>query len=172
MRLGVAGHNLFDIAFAWHLAGQRAVAGPGSSSRCCSAWPQGQAEAVRRDVGGLLLYTPVVHPSEFDVAIAYLVRRLEEGASSDNFMSAVFELARRRVAVRAGAATGSWPRWRRWTGRSARCRTARQDRRAPSRARVTSEFREHAGYRSRRWPANAAWGRAILARVGDSDLGR
>ena len=52
-----------------------------------------QAAAVRRDVGGLLLYTPVVHPREFDTAIAYLVRRLEEGASSDNFMSALFQLS-------------------------------------------------------------------------------
>ena len=52
----------------------------------------GQAAAVRETVGGLLLYTPVVHPDEFDAAIAYLVRRLEEGASTDNFMSAVFEL--------------------------------------------------------------------------------
>src|SRR5699024_1606175 len=51
-----------------------------------------QAEAVRADVGRLLLYTPVVHPDEFDVAISYLVRRLEEGASDDNFMSAVFKL--------------------------------------------------------------------------------
>src|SRR5699024_7407753 len=51
-----------------------------------------QAEAVRADVGRLLLYTPVVHPDEFDVAISYLVRRLEEGASDENFMSAVFEL--------------------------------------------------------------------------------
>ncbi len=47
----------------------------------------------RRDVGSLLLYTPVVHPAEFDVAIAYLIRRLEENASQENFMSAVFELA-------------------------------------------------------------------------------
>ena len=39
-----------------------------------------------------MLYTPVVRPEQFDVAIAYLIRRLEEGASSDNFMSAVFEL--------------------------------------------------------------------------------
>src|SRR5690606_34135760 len=35
---------------------------------------------------------PVVHPTEFDVAIAYLIRRLEEGASQENFMSAVFDL--------------------------------------------------------------------------------
>jgi RHH-type proline utilization regulon transcriptional repressor/proline dehydrogenase/delta 1-pyrroline-5-carboxylate dehydrogenase len=39
----------------------------------------------------------VVHPAEFDVAIAYLIRRLEEGASQDNFMSAVFELSDNEV---------------------------------------------------------------------------
>ena len=69
-----------------------AASATASSSRCCSGMAQGQAEVVRREVGGLLLYTPVVHPSEFDVAIAYLVRRLEEGASHENFMSAVFDL--------------------------------------------------------------------------------
>ena len=52
-----------------------------------------QAAVVREEVGSLLLYTPVVHPREFDVAIAYLVRRLEEGASQENFMSAAFEIA-------------------------------------------------------------------------------
>ena len=61
----------------------------------------GQAEVVRRDVGSLLLYTPVVHPAEFDVAIAYLIRRLEEGASQENFMSAVFELDKNE-RLRAG----------------------------------------------------------------------
>ena len=54
---------------------------------------QGQVEAVARDVGHVLLYVPVVRPDEFDVAISYLVRRLEENASSDNFLSAAFELA-------------------------------------------------------------------------------
>ena len=54
---------------------------------------QGQVEAVTRDVGHVLLYVPVVRPDEFDVAISYLVRRLEENASSDNFLSAAFELA-------------------------------------------------------------------------------
>ena len=80
-----------------------ARSGTGSSSRCCWAWRRRRRPAVRRDVGGLLLYTPVVHPREFDTAIAYLVRRLEEGASSDNFMSALFQLSTDRVAVRAGA---------------------------------------------------------------------
>ena len=91
VRIGVAGHNLFDVAFAWVLA-QRRSAVEGLDFEMLLGMAPGQAEAVRREVGGLLLYTPVVHPDEFDVAIAYLVRRLEEGASQDNFMSAVFEL--------------------------------------------------------------------------------
>ncbi|MEO7295121.1 MAG: aldehyde dehydrogenase family protein, partial [Candidatus Limnocylindria bacterium] len=53
----------------------------------------GPTDAVRGDIKQLLLYTPVVKPDEFDVAISYLVRRLEENASSDNFMSAAFEIA-------------------------------------------------------------------------------
>ncbi|HEY9365741.1 MAG TPA: bifunctional proline dehydrogenase/L-glutamate gamma-semialdehyde dehydrogenase [Agromyces sp.] len=92
VKLGVAGHNLFDVAHAWLTARERGV-----DSRVefemLLGMATGQAEAVRRDVGNLLLYTPVVNPSEFDVAIAYLIRRLEENASQENFMSAVFELA-------------------------------------------------------------------------------
>lgn len=91
--LGIAGHNLFDIAFAWCLASARGVQSDVEFEMLLGMAP-GQAEAVRRTVGGLLVYVPVVHPREFDVAIAYLIRRLEEGASSENFMSAVFELSR------------------------------------------------------------------------------
>jgi RHH-type proline utilization regulon transcriptional repressor/proline dehydrogenase/delta 1-pyrroline-5-carboxylate dehydrogenase len=92
IRLGVAGHNLFDVAYAWLLAGSRGVR-DGVEFEMLLGMATGQASAVRETVGSLLLYTPVVHPREFDVAIAYLIRRLEEGASQDNFMSAVFDLA-------------------------------------------------------------------------------
>merc|ERR1711969_358099 len=54
---------------------------------------QGQVAAVAQEVGHVLLYVPVVRPDEFDVAISYLVRRLEENASSENFLSAAFEIA-------------------------------------------------------------------------------
>ncbi len=91
VRIGVAGHNLFDIAYAWTLAGRRGVRDH-VEFEMLLGMAEAQADAVRRTVGGLLLYVPVVHPKDFDVAIAYLVRRLEEGASQDNFMSAVFEL--------------------------------------------------------------------------------
>lgn len=91
VRIGIAGHNLFDIALAWLLADRREVT-DGIEFEMLLGMATAQASVVRRTVGSLLLYTPVVHPAEFDVAIAYLIRRLEEGASTDNFMSAVFEL--------------------------------------------------------------------------------
>lgn len=92
IHLGVAGQNLFDVAYAWLLAGDRGVReqvqfemllGMGTAA----------VDAVRAEVGGsLVLYTPVVDPAEFDAAIAYLVRRLEENASTENFLSAAFDL--------------------------------------------------------------------------------
>ncbi|MBF0817274.1 aldehyde dehydrogenase family protein [Microbacterium paludicola] len=91
VRIGIAGHNLFDIALAWLLA-QRRGAEAGIEFEMLLGMATAQAGVVRREVGSLLLYTPVVHPDEFDVAIAYLIRRLEEGASPENFMSAVFDL--------------------------------------------------------------------------------
>ncbi|MGN8025260.1 bifunctional proline dehydrogenase/L-glutamate gamma-semialdehyde dehydrogenase [Microbacterium sp. 22242] len=91
VRIGVAGHNLFDIALAWLLASDRQVT-EGVEFEMLLGMAAAQAQVVKRTVGSLLLYTPVVHPDEFDVAIAYLIRRLEEGASQENFMSAVFDL--------------------------------------------------------------------------------
>ena len=92
VRIGVAGHNLFDVAFAWLLAKARKVEHR-VEFEMLLGMATGQADAVKHDVGGLLLYTPVVHPREFDSAIGYLIRRLEENSSQENFMSGVFELA-------------------------------------------------------------------------------
>ncbi|MDT0158171.1 bifunctional proline dehydrogenase/L-glutamate gamma-semialdehyde dehydrogenase [Microbacterium sp. ARD32] len=92
VRIGVAGHNLFDIAYAWLLAGERDVRAA-VEFEMLLGMAQAQVTAVSRTVGPVLLYVPVVHPDEFDVAISYLVRRLEENASSSNFLSAAFDLA-------------------------------------------------------------------------------
>ncbi|BDZ40408.1 proline dehydrogenase family protein [Microbacterium suwonense] len=92
VRIGVAGHNLFDIAFAWLLAGERGVREQ-VEFEMLLGMAQAQVAAVSRTVGPVLLYVPVVHPHEFDVAISYLVRRLEENASTSNFLSAAFDLA-------------------------------------------------------------------------------
>jgi RHH-type proline utilization regulon transcriptional repressor/proline dehydrogenase/delta 1-pyrroline-5-carboxylate dehydrogenase len=93
VRIGIAGHNLFDIAWAWQLAESRGVT-ESVEVEMLLGMAADQADAVRRTVGHLLLYTPVVHPSDFDSAISYLIRRLEENASTENFLSGVFELTR------------------------------------------------------------------------------
>lgn len=167
IRIGVAGHNLFDIAFAWLLAKQRGVES-GIEFEMLLGMAQGQAEAVKKDVGSLLLYTPVVHPSEFDVAIAYLIRRLEEGASQDNFMSAVFELdknealferEKQRFLASLDALDNSVPPANRQQNRS-----------------LAPEAMPRNGFHNTpdtdpSLPANRSWGRAILDRVPGSTLG-
>ncbi|CAL4860901.1 bifunctional proline dehydrogenase/L-glutamate gamma-semialdehyde dehydrogenase [Microbacterium sp. MM2322] len=92
VRIGVAGHNLFHIAYAWLLARERGVQRD-VEVEMLLGMAQGQMQAVAREIGHVLLYVPVVRPDEFDVAISYLVRRLEENASSENFLSAAFDLA-------------------------------------------------------------------------------
>ena len=92
VRIGVAGHNLFDVAHALLLARARGVAGDVELEMLLGMAPA-QADAVRRAAGGLLLYTPVVARADADSAIAYLVRRLDEGASPDNFLASALRLA-------------------------------------------------------------------------------
>lgn len=91
VRVGVAGHNLFDLAWAWLLASGRGLDERLDVEMLLGMAPA-QAQAVRADIRRLRLYTPVVHPAEFDSAVGYLVRRLEENASTENFMSALFDL--------------------------------------------------------------------------------
>jgi RHH-type proline utilization regulon transcriptional repressor/proline dehydrogenase/delta 1-pyrroline-5-carboxylate dehydrogenase len=167
VRLGVAGHNLFDIAFAWLLAGSRGVR-DGVEFEMLLGMAQSQAEAVKRDVGPVLLYTPVVHTSEFDVAIAYLIRRLEEGASRENFMSAVFRLSddaalfeRERARFEASL---------RALDRTVPAPHRHQDRSAPVDAAPMTAF-HNVPDTDPAVPANLAWGAQILARVPGSSLG-
>src|SRR5699024_9106931 len=95
VHLGIAGHNLFDVAFAHLLMRERAIpTGPGHGVEfeMLAGMAPGQQAVVREATGTTRLYVPVVHPRHFDVAVSYLVRRLEENASSQNFLSAAFEL--------------------------------------------------------------------------------
>ncbi|MFD1824469.1 bifunctional proline dehydrogenase/L-glutamate gamma-semialdehyde dehydrogenase [Mumia zhuanghuii] len=167
VRLGVAGHNLFDVAYAWVLAGRRGVQ-DGLEFEMLLGMAEGQAAAVKETVGGLLLYTPVVHPQEFDVAIAYLVRRLEEGASQDNFMSAVFDLhddaglfarERARFVASLEALDDTVPPPHRV-----------QDRRLPVADTPSAEF-ANSPDTDPSLPGNRAWGRAITQRIATSRLG-
>lgn len=91
LSIGVAGHNLFDIAFAHLLSVERGVTEQ-VEFEMLQGMASDQARAASTDIGQLLLYVPAVRPQEFDAAISYLVRRLEENAASENFMSAIFDL--------------------------------------------------------------------------------
>lgn len=94
VRIGIAGMNIFTIAFGYELATRRGVLQSGGAEfEMLTGMAATMAQAVKEDVGPLLYYVPVVHPEEYDVAIAYLVRRLEENAAPENFMSAVFDIA-------------------------------------------------------------------------------
>ena len=167
LRIGVAGHNLFDIALAWLLASKRGVT-EGIEFEMLLGMASAQAQVVKRTVGSLLLYTPVVHPDEFDVAIAYLIRRLEEGASQENFMSAVFDLDAdpklfEREKERFLASVGSMPTEVPGTNRV-------QDRTAPAAPGLTDGFL-NAPDTDPSLAANRAWGDAIRARMAGSELG-
>ena len=168
VRIGVAGHNLFEVAYSWLLAQKRGVQS-GIEFEMLLGMAPGQAEAVKRDVGGLLLYTPVVHPAEFDVAIAYLIRRLEEGASQDNFMSAVFELSKNealferekeRFLASLAALDTKIPASNRV-----------QDRRKKHTPMPTDSFR-NAADTDPAIAANREWGAAIIARIEKSTAGK
>jgi RHH-type proline utilization regulon transcriptional repressor/proline dehydrogenase/delta 1-pyrroline-5-carboxylate dehydrogenase len=88
VQVGVAGHNLFDLAWAHLLADARGV-----SESVSFEMLQGMAPAAARVVltttGRVVLYTPVVDTADFDHALAYLFRRLEENAGGDNFLAAL-----------------------------------------------------------------------------------
>lgn len=99
VHVGVAGHNLFSLALAWELAQLRGVTDT-VDFEMLVGMADAQAAAIREEVGDILLYVPVVNPREFDVAIAYLVRRLEEGAAEQNFMASIFDLATDPAAFR------------------------------------------------------------------------
>ncbi len=86
LRLGVAGQNLFHVALAHVLAADRGVH---LDVEMLLGMAPAQADAVRREGRRVLLYTPVVARDDVDVAIAYLVRRLEETASPESFVRAL-----------------------------------------------------------------------------------
>ena len=91
VRLGIASHNLFDIALAILLRRQRGVESR-VEFEMLEGMANGQALEVRERTGGLVIYTPAVPDEEFEAAIAYLVRRLDENTAPGSFLGALFGL--------------------------------------------------------------------------------
>ena len=179
VNLGVAGHNLFTVACAWELAKERGVQGD-VEFEMLSGMATQQASAVREEVGNLLLYVPVVHPEEYDVAIAYLVRRLEENSADENFMASIFDIGTSPASFdkEKGRFLAAVEQMRR-EGESRVGPARHQNRLDEDEGALTAHVRDASGA----WifantpdsdpalPANLEWARGIASRIPTSTLG-
>ncbi len=119
LRVGVASHHLHHVALAVELAAARGVE-HAMDVEMLQGMAPAQADAVAADLRGtenLVLYTPVVHAEDFDAAVSYLVRRLEENAGQENYLYAMFSadgpasyLDRFRASVRDRDLVADTPR--------------------------------------------------------------
>jgi RHH-type proline utilization regulon transcriptional repressor/proline dehydrogenase/delta 1-pyrroline-5-carboxylate dehydrogenase len=91
VRVGVATHNLFDVAYGLLLA-ERA----GARDRVQFEMLEGMANQQRRALSArgqrLLLYAPACRKEDFVAAIGYLIRRLDENTGPENFLGHAFRL--------------------------------------------------------------------------------
>lgn len=91
VHLGIGSHNLFDIAYAMLLRAEHRVEASVSFEML-----EGMADHIRRVVqrlsGDMLLYCPVATKEDFQSAIAYLIRRLDENTGPENFLRYTFGL--------------------------------------------------------------------------------
>ncbi len=94
VRLGVASHNLLDLAFAY-LTGQA----NGVMEFYTFEMIEGMANHVRRTIQEtgqpLITYVPVAGKDQFLNAIAYLIRRLDENTGPENFLRHLNQLETR-----------------------------------------------------------------------------
>jgi RHH-type proline utilization regulon transcriptional repressor/proline dehydrogenase/delta 1-pyrroline-5-carboxylate dehydrogenase len=85
VNLGIASHNLFELAYAFSLAKQKDLFEYFSFEML-----EGMADHIRRAIqkttGDILLYAPVATREQFINAIAYLIRRLDENTAKDNYL--------------------------------------------------------------------------------------
>jgi RHH-type proline utilization regulon transcriptional repressor/proline dehydrogenase/delta 1-pyrroline-5-carboxylate dehydrogenase len=91
IRLGVASHNLFDLAYALVLrAAEQAEAGLGVEM--LEGMANDSVRAIRALDVDVLVYAPICSNAAMSSGIAYLVRRLDENTASDNFLRSSFEM--------------------------------------------------------------------------------
>lgn len=91
MDVGVASHNLFDVAYGLVLAHER-----GALEQVQFEMLEGMANHQRRALfelsRRLLLYAPACKKEHFLNAIGYLIRRLDENTGPENFLRHAFKL--------------------------------------------------------------------------------
>ncbi len=91
MDVGVASHNLFDLAYGLVLAHERAAL-----DKVQFEMLEGMANHQRRALfelsRNLLLYAPACRKENFINAIGYLIRRLDENTGPENFLRHAFKI--------------------------------------------------------------------------------
>ncbi|MEM9238119.1 MAG: bifunctional proline dehydrogenase/L-glutamate gamma-semialdehyde dehydrogenase, partial [Verrucomicrobiota bacterium] len=91
VHVGVASHNLFNLAHAILLREQRGV-GDLVEIEMLEGMAAPQARAVLPRAKSVLFYAPVVEKEDFNAAIAYLIRRLDENTTPGNFLHDLFNI--------------------------------------------------------------------------------
>lgn len=85
LNVGIASHNIFDLSFALNL-----VESEGIKDNVDFEMLEGIAQATVMEIidrgHSVVLYTPIVKRKDYNNAIAYLVRRLDEGTQVGNFL--------------------------------------------------------------------------------------
>ena len=91
VRIGVASHNLFHIAFALEIAKKRNVMEQ-LDLEMLEGMANPEALAIAKRSMRILLYAPVTRADDFASAVAYLVRRLDENTAVENYLRSSFEI--------------------------------------------------------------------------------
>lgn len=91
LRVGIASHNLFHLTWAIEVARTRGVLQQ-IDIEMLEGMANAEALAITRFGHQVLLYTPVTNADDFASAVAYLVRRLDENTSDENYLKAAFEI--------------------------------------------------------------------------------
>ena len=91
VNLGIASHNLFEVAFSIVLAAKLNVL-EHIQFEMLEGMANHQRRALHELVDNLLLYAPACHRKDFIHAIGYLVRRMDENTGPDNFLRHAFKI--------------------------------------------------------------------------------
>jgi RHH-type proline utilization regulon transcriptional repressor/proline dehydrogenase/delta 1-pyrroline-5-carboxylate dehydrogenase len=92
VRVGVASHNLFHLVWALDIARERGVLDQ-LDIEMLEGMANAEALAMVKSGRTVLLYAPVTRHDDFAAAVAYLVRRLDENTSDENYLKAAFYIA-------------------------------------------------------------------------------
>ena len=100
VRIGIASHNLFHLAWAIEVAKMRGVENQ-LDIEMLEGMANAESLSISRRAPRVLLYTPVTQYENFPTAVAYLVRRLDENTSTDNYLRASFDIAHDKAGFAA-----------------------------------------------------------------------